>query len=251
MNILIIGGTGYLGKNFSALCSELNVLYSISDIRQLKNTSVKEFDVVIDFSMINRSTLPWAKDTIDMFKKNHNSLLDKIIEFKNKYIRVSSIFDVRSFIRNDSYTMLSRQISANVLYRISNSTVIYSHAVFGGLNSNSFIDSGIAKNSTFQESIRDYIYIKDLGEEILTFASMNKQLDSEFEFGTGKPYLTSDIKNAKDSGIFNQLVPVNINSAIFCTLSKRNLVCSAIQPKMHNISSVLLRNSLVQHLSKT
>jgi len=250
MNILIIGGTGYLGSNFSFLCKEFKIPYTILDLRHVKDANFKEFDVVIDFSIIDRRIVKWPKYDVEIFKQNHNLLLDKIFEFQKKYIRVSSIFDVRSFIRDDSYTKLSRQISKTVLDRISNSTVIYSHAVYGGLISKSFIDLKLVKSSTFQESIRDYIHIRDFGEVILSFLSKHKQLDREIEFGTGRPYLTSDIIKAKDSGVFNQLAPIDFNSSIFNTLSKKNLVCSAIQPKEQNFSTILLDNNLVQYLLK-
>jgi nucleoside-diphosphate-sugar epimerase len=250
VDILIIGGTGYLGSNFSLLCKELKIPHTILDLRHVKDNNLEKFDVVIDFSMINRRVVTWLKDDIEMFKHNHNLLLDKMLEFKQKFIRVSSIFDVRSFIRNDSYTNLSRQISKTVLNRISNSTVIYSHAVYGGYNSNSFIDLALVKSSTFQESIRDYIHIRDFGEVLLSYLSKYKQIDREIEFGTGKPYLTSDIIKAKDLGVFHQLTPINLNSSIFDSLSKKNLICSAIQPKEQNFSTIFLDNNLVQYFSK-
>ena len=250
MDILIIGGTGYLGSNFSSLCKELKIPHTISDLRHIRDTNLKKFDVVMDFSMIDRRIVTWLKDDIEIFKQNHNLLLDKIYEFKKKYIRVSSIFDVRSFIRDDSYTKLSRQISKIVLNRISDGTVIYTHAVYGGFNSDSFIDLVSIKSSTFQESIRDYIHIRDFGEVMLSFFSNNKQLDREIEFGTGKPYLTSDIIKAKNSGVFHQLAPINFESSVFNTLSKQNLVCSAIQPKKQKFNTILLDNNLVQYLAK-
>jgi UDP-glucose 4-epimerase len=250
MDILIIGGTGYLGSNFSFLCKEFKISYTILDLRHINGNNLKEFDVIIDFSMIDRRIVTWLKDDIEIFKRNHSLLLDKIFEFKQKYIRVSSIFDVRSFIRNDSYTKLSRQISQTILNRISNSTVIYTHAVYGGLNSNSFIDLALVKSSTFQETIRDYIQIRDFGEVMLDLLSKYKQLDREIEFGTGKPYLTSDIVRAKNSAASGQLAPINFDSPIFNTLSKKNLVCSAIQLKENNFSTILLNDKLEQYLSK-
>jgi len=250
VEILILGGTGYLGSNFSLLCKELKIRHTILDLRCIKDANLKKFDVVIDFSMIDRRIVTWLKDDLEKFKQNHNLLLDKIFEYKKKYIRVSSIFDVRSFIRDDSYTKLSRQISQIVLNRISDSTVIYTHAVYGGLNSNSFIDLVSIESSTFQESIRDYVYIRDFGEAILSFLSNYKKLDREIEFGTGKPYLTSDVIKAKNSGVFHQLAPINFESSIFNTLSKQNLVCSAIQPKEQKYNTILLDNNLVQYLVK-
>lgn len=250
MKILIIGGTGYLGSNFSLLCNELKTPYSILDLRQVKDANLREFDVVIDFAMIDRRIETWLKADVEIFVRNYNSLLDKILELKKKYIRVSSIFDVRSFIRDDSYTNLSRQISKTVLNRIPNSTVIYSHAVYGGLNSKSFIDLKLGKNLTFQESIRDYVHIRDLGEVMLSFLSNYKQLDREIELGTGKPYLTSEIMKAKEVGGYKQLTPIDFESSNFNSLSKKNLVCSANQPKEQNFSTVLLDDKLVQYLLK-
>jgi hypothetical protein len=250
MEILIVGGTGYLGSNFSFLCDEFKISYNILDLRYVKDADLKEFNVVIDFSMIDRRIAIWPKDDVEIFMRNHNLLIDKISEFKKKYIRVSSIFDVRSFIRDDSYVKLSRQISKTVLNKISNSTVIYSHAVYGGFNSKSFIDLVPIKSPTFQESIRDYIYIRDFGEVILSFLSNNQQIDREIEFGTGCPYLTSDIIKVKNSGVFHQLEPINFESPVFNTLSKQNLVCSAIQPKKQKFNTILLDNYLVQYLVK-
>jgi len=250
MNVLIVGGTGYLGSNFSFLCKEVKLSSTILDLRHVKDTSLKEFDVVLDFSMIDRRIGIWPKTDIEVFKSNHNLLLDKIIEFKQKFIRVSSVFDVRSFIRNDSYTSLSRQISRIVLNRISNSTVIYAHAIYGGFNSNSFIDSALVKSTTFQESIRDYIHIHDFGEAVLSFLSKYRQIDREIEFGTGVPYLTSDVIKAKDSGVFHQLTPLHIDSPTFDSLSKKNLVCSAIQPRQQNFSTVFLDDSLAGYFSR-
>lgn len=250
MKILIIGGTGYLGSNFSLLCNELKTPHSILDLRQVKDANLKEFDVVIDFAMIDRRIETWLKADVEIFVRNYNSLLDKILELKKKYIRVSSIFDVRSFIRDDSYTNLSRQISKTVLNRIPNSTVIYSHAVYGGLNSKSFIDLKLGKNLTFQESIRDYVHIRDLGEVMLSFLSNYKQLDREIELGTGKPYLTSEIMKAKEVGGYKQLTPIDFESSNFNSLSKKKLVCSANQPKEQNFSTVLLDDKLVQYLLK-
>lgn len=250
MKILITGGTGYLGSNFSLLCNEFKTSHSILNLLQVKDANLKEFDVIIDFAMIDRRVVTWLKDDVETFIRNHNSLLDKILELKKKYIRVSSIFDVRSFIRDDSYTNLSRKISKTVLKRIPNSTVIYSHAVYGGLNSKSFIDLKIGKSLIFQESIRDYIHIRDLGEVMLTFLSNYKQLDREIELGTGKPYLTSEIMKAKELGGFKQLTPIDFDSSNFNSLSKKNLVCSASQPKEQNFSTVLLDDKLVQYLLK-
>ena len=250
MNILIVGGTGYLGSNFSFLCKEFKLSSTILDLRHVKDINLKEFDAVLDFSMIDRRIVTWPKSDIEIFKSNHNLLLDKVIEFKQKFIRVSSVFDVRSFIRNDSYTNLSRQISRIVLNRISNSTVIYAHAIYGGFNSNSFIDSALVKRSTFQESIRDYIHIRDFGEAVLSVLSKYRQIDREIEFGTGVPYLTSDIIKAKDSGVFHQLTPIHLNLPIFDTLSKKNLVCSAIQPKRQNLSTVCLDDNLAKYFSR-
>lgn len=250
MNILVIGGSGYLGSNFSFLCKEIKISHTILDLRHIKETNIKNFDVVIDFSMIDRSILVWLEDDIEMFKRNHNLLLDKTFEFKQKLIRVSSIFDVRPFIRNDSYTKLSRQISKTVLNRISNSTVIYTHAVYGGLNSNSFIDLELNKSSFFQESIRDYIHVRDFGDVLLSFLSKYQQIGREIELGTGKPYLTSEVIKAKELEVFHQLAPINCDSSTFNTLSKKNLVCSAIQPKERNFNTILLDDNLVQYLSK-
>ena len=245
-----MGGTGYLGSNFSLLCNEFKISYNVSDLRQVKDVNLEKFDVIIDFSMIDRRIVTWSKDDVQIFKRNHNLLLDKILEFKKKYIRVSSIFDVRSFRRDDSYTKLSRQISRIVLNRIPNCTVIYSHAVYGGLNSKSFIDLKLVKSTTFHESIRDYIHIRDFGEMLLSFLPNYKQLDSEIEFGTGKPYLTSYIMKIKDTGVFTHPVPIDFNSSKFNTLSKKNLVCSANQPKELNFSTVLLGDKLLQYLLK-
>lgn len=247
MNILIVGGTGYLGSNFSSLCQEFKLSSAILNLRQIKDTNLKEFDVVLDFSMIDRRIVTWPKDDIEIFRSNHNLLLEKIIEFKQKFIRVSSVFDVRSFIRNDSYTNLSRQISRIVLNRVSNSTVIYAHAIYGGYNSNSFIDSALVKGSTFQESIRDYIHVRDFGEAVLSFLSKYKQIDREIEFGTAVPYLTSDIVKAKDFGVFHQLTPINLDLPVFDSLSKKNLVCSAIQSKQQNLSTVFLDDNLAKY----
>jgi hypothetical protein len=249
LNILIVGATGYLGKNFCALCKEFNISFSSLDLRQVKNAKIDKFEVVVDFSMINRNTLPWLKENIDTFKINHNLLLDKILKSKKRYIRISSIFDVRSFIRNDSYTMLSHQISTNVIYRIPNCKVIYTHAVYGGTGSKSFIDLDIVKNLTFQESIRDYIYFRDFGEKLLSLISINEQHDVEVEFGTGKPYLTSDIKKAVFTGNFKNLIPIKANSQIFNDFSKKNLVCSVAQTNLPKISTVLLNDHLVHYLS--
>ena len=79
MDILIIGGTGYLGSNFSLLCKDIKIPHTILDLRHVKDNNLEEFDVVIDFSMINRRVVTWLKDDIEMFKHNHNLLLDKIL----------------------------------------------------------------------------------------------------------------------------------------------------------------------------
>lgn len=248
-NVLIVGGTGYLGKNFRLTCNEYKITHSVMDLRKISEIKIKDFDVVVDFSMIRRGELPWKKELIEEYRVNHSKLISIIRSQKQRYIRISSIFDVRNFIRNDSYTTLSQTISKLILNEISaQAYVIYSHTVYGGKNSTSFIDSGVLTNRYHQKSIRDYVHIVDLNIQILDLINAKNLGVNQFEVGTAVPYLSTDIKKYVHENFSCNLDSISTSSKVFRELTESNLVCSAIQPSIPEIKKILVYDKLSSYI---
>lgn len=244
-----MGGSGYIGGHFSKLCNELDVKFQVIDPRRNKFFNFTEKDIVVDFSMLNRYNLPKLEAEAFAFNQTHDLVLDEVIKTSCRYIRISSIFDVRPYLRNDPSTILTRQISRKVLDKAGDlSTVIYLHAVYGGENSKSFIDLPLSSKSFFYESLRDYLYVMDVGTALLDFILNSNNFYQEIEFGTSKPYLSSEICKYLESKGLTSLYPIQNNSQTFRILSEQNAICSSSQTRIRNIETKLLPDRLQEYL---
>lgn len=249
-SILVLGSSGYLGKNFINLCSSNKVNISKMSLQGTPEININSFKTIIDFSMLRREALPWDKESILQFEKQHEILVDKIAVNKQNYFRVSSIFDIRNYARIDEYTKLSKKISNNI-FKIApkSGAIFYSHAVYGGVSSSSFIDNGIFKNEFINESIRDYIFVEELSRNLLEHILADSKSFRAFEIGTAKPFLSTEIRKflLRDKEK-SRLKSIDNNSEKYIHLNKSNLVCSAIQPKIQGVSKILLDDHLSEYL---
>lgn len=249
-SILLIGGYGYLGRNFNSLFSKKGINVRILNLSDLENLRSGDFGSVIDLSMLNRQRLPWNDKMIRQFKISHEDLLDEVVKRKLNYIRISSIFDVRSFSRNDDYTKLSKQISTKILQTVPEiGKIIYSHSVYGGSESNSFIDNAILTNKFITESLRDYLHIEDLSTKVVEILNNYESFSKEIEIGTAKPYLSTDIQKYLLEQNISELKFVDPSSIKFQQLADKELVCSAIQNSIPGISQILVEDKLPEYLA--
>jgi hypothetical protein len=248
-SILVLGSSGYLGKNFTNLCSSNKINISKMSLQDAPKININSFRTIIDFSMLRREALPWDKDSILQFEKQHEMLLENISANKQNYFRVSSIFDIRNFARIDEYTKLSKKISNNIFKVTPKSgAIFYSHAVYGGVSSSSFIDNGILKNEFINESIRDYIFVEELSRNLLEHILADSKSFRAFEIGTAKPYLSTEIRKFLLRDSESRLKTIDNNSEKYIDLNKSNLVCSANQPKIQGVSKILIDDHLSEYL---
>ena len=248
-SILVLGSSGYLGKNFINLCTSNKISFSKMSLQSTEKININSFGTIVDFSMLGREVLPWNREKILQFEIQHGMLVKRITANNQKYIRVSSIFDIRNFARNDDYTKLSKRISNNILKILPKSgAIFYAHAVYGGVGSSSFIDNGILKNKFINESIRDYIYVEEFCRNLIEHALAYRESFRVFEIGTAKPYLSTEIRKFLLTNNNGGLKTIDYDSEKYIDLSKRNLVCSAGQPRIHGVSKILLDDYLSEYL---
>ena len=248
-SILVLGSSGYLGKNFINLCITNKINFSKMSLQSTEEININSFGTIVDFSMLGREVLPWNREMILQFEIQHEMLVKRISANNQKYVRVSSIFDIRNFARNDEYTKLSKRISNNILKVLPKSgAIFYAHAVYGGVSSSSFIDNGILKNKFINESIRDYIYVEEFCRNLIEHTLADRKSFRAFEIGTAKPYLSTEIRKFLLTNNNGGLKTIGNNSEKYIELNKRNLVCSATQPRIHGVSKILLDDYLSEYL---
>jgi|688.fasta_scaffold338709_2 hypothetical protein len=251
-SILLIGGSGYIGKNFNSIFSKIGINVKVLDLRYIENFSLSDFNFIIDLSMLGRNELSWVNKSINKFQVNHDLLLNKIKKNEKNYIRISSVFDIRSFARNDDYTKLSKQISVRILDTLPNlGKIVYAHAIYGGQNSTSFIDNAILYNKFSAESIRDYVHIDELAKVILQILGEYKMHPREIEIGTARPYLSKNIQQYLLDQSNNTLDVADPKSLKFQQLEKNHLVCSAIQGSIQGVSKILADDKIISYLARS
>lgn len=249
-SILVIGSSGYVGKNFLQMCKLNNINCVGIALQDFHNLKFTNYDTIIDFSIPNRAKLPWHKDISLDFTLNHQKLLNFVLKRELRYFRVSSIFDVRNFNRSDDYTILSKRVSCNVLEESPQyGAILYSHALYGGKYSTSVIDNGLF-NKEIIVSIRDYVHVYQLCRTIIELVVNVDRAFRKYEICTEKPYLSVDIKEYVSKGCAGHLETVNITSKKFRDLDKKNLVCTAKDSEIINITKVITEDLLSEYLQR-
>ncbi|NBP59399.1 hypothetical protein EBU71_23150 [bacterium] len=174
--LFAMGSTGYLGRNLLSLSKTLGLEIKELDLRRIEPVSL-EFpfgSTVIDLSMPNKGRIA-TLDEITTFLARYSRMLDSLDEKSGRIIRVSSVFDIVDYYRQDSYTAVSKSISEHLLssrWPKLKVSVLYVHACFGGEKSNSFIDS-IIHHAKFSlkiqatETLREYLEAFSLIEYLL------------------------------------------------------------------------------------
>ena len=253
--LLILGGKGYLGSNFFEYCLTTGIEARLVDSRNPDWLSSvrEEIEAIVDFSMPNRRINMANPHSFEAFTVNYEKVLKNIIQNQMRLIRITSAFDIAEYYRKDLYTATSKKISNMIRsrYQSDNFLVVYCHALYGGINSTSFIDQ-LALDSDLRESdlnhdiARDYIFIEDFCEWLIQAIETGRK--GEVEIGTAKPYLNSSIRHflkSKQSTLNN----VQIGDPSLKNLILKSRFCSLQGKHVDQVTQAQIIDRLPEYLT--
>lgn len=216
MNILLTGGTGFIGKNLlNGLRSEYNIFVPTHE--QLE---IQDFDAVRKYIIKNKIKVvihtavksgdQVLENILRMFISIYNNLdlLDQFINFGSgaEYAKTRDLIKIKEtelgcFIPQDNYG-LGKLICSQLSSENKKITTLLPFGIFGPGEDYrfKFIANSIVKNllglpiKIKQDVIFDYLYIKDL-IPIIKFFLKNKHVGGDFNISTTKSISLTKIVN--------------------------------------------------------
>ncbi len=213
MNILITGGSGFIGRNlYEGLKDEYKIFIpshnelEIMDINAVRKYIIKNKIKVVIHTAVKYSDLV-LEDILRMFMSIYNNLdlLDKFINFGSgaEYTNTRDLKKVKEtelgkYIPEDNYG-LGKLICSQLAKSNKKITTLLPFGIFGpeGDYRFTFISNSIAKNllgrpiKIKQDVVFDYLYIKDL-IQIIKFFLENKKYFGDYN--VTPTYSTSLVK---------------------------------------------------------
>jgi len=201
MNILLTGGTGFIGKNlYQGLKDEYKIFApSHKELDIINSTDVRKFIIKNKINVVIHTAVKGGEQELENILRMYTSiyksldLLDKFINFGSgaEYAKTRDLIKVEEkelgeFIPNDNYG-LGKLICSQLSVDNKKITTLLPFGIFGrGENYRSkFISNAIVKNilrlpiKIKQNVIFDYLYIKDL-IPMIRFFIKNQKLSGDF-----------------------------------------------------------------------
>jgi GDP-L-fucose synthase len=247
MNILLTGGTGFIGKNlFEGLKDEYRIFaprhseLEIDDYDAVRKYIVKNKIKVVIHTAVKGGDLV-LENILRMFLSIYNNLdlLDKFINFgsgaeysKTRDLKKVEEAELGKFIPQDNYG-LGKLICSKLSEGNKKITTILPFGIFGPGEDYrvKFIANSIVKNllglpiKIKQDVIFDYLYVKDL-ISIMKFFLKNQKISGNFNISTIKSISLSQIADLinKNSKKPSKVTVVNKNLNFQYTGSNKKLL---------------------------
>jgi len=248
MKILIIGGSGFVGKNLISGLNKYEILYpTSSELDFTDSDKVKHYLNFHNFDVIINSAVRGGRRTrIDTEKDFFNNLkiLDNILTFKQEKTKLITFSSGAEIYKQDTFYGLSKKISTLLIKNKKNIKNLRIYNVFGekGMK-DSFVYSTIEKclkNEDiiiWEDLLFDIYYINDLISLVDLMIVSNSEEYEEIDCVYEKKYKLSDIaKSIKDL--------TNSNSSILVE-QNNNLKYIGNYKYIPNLSLVSLENGLI------
>lgn len=204
MNILVTGGSGFVGKSLISKLNKYNIHYPTSAALDLTDSfKVKSYLNANDFDFIINCAVRGGRRTrIDTEKDFYNNIktLDNILNFKKESCKLITFSSGAEIYKQDTFYGFSKKISTDLIKNKKNIKNLRIFNVFGELGmKDSFVFSTIEKCLKNEDIIIwenlffDIYYINDLINLIDLIIIKNSQEYEEIDCVYQKKYKLSDI----------------------------------------------------------
>lgn len=204
MNILVTGGSGFVGKNIISKLNKYNIYHPTSAELDLTDSSkVKEYLNTNKFDFIINCAVRGGRRTrIDTEKDFYNNIksLDNILNFKEEDCKLITFSSGAEIYKKDTFYGFSKKISTDLIRNRKNIKNLRIFNVFGesGMK-DSFVYSTIEKSLKNEDIIIwenlffDVYYINDLINLIDLIIKKNSQEYQDIDCVYREKYKLSDI----------------------------------------------------------
>ena len=250
MNILVTGGSGFVGKNIISKLNKYNIYYPTSlELDLTDSLKVKEYLNTNKFDFIINCAVRGGRRTrIDTEKDFYNNIksLENILNFKGEDCKLITFSSGAEIYKKDTFYGFSKKISTDLIRNRKNIKNLRIFNVFGesGMK-DSFVYSSIEKFLKNEDIIIwenlffDIYYINDLINLIDLIIINNLEEYEEIDCVYEKKYKLSDIaqiiKNMSNSK--SNIIIQNDNNLRYIGNYKHipNLFLTPIEDSLNNL----------------